>query len=438
MSTTPLIAFYGDDFTGSTDVMEALSANGVETVLFTQIPDDDFRSRFLTCRAFGLAGTSRSQSPEWMDAELPGIFDWLAASGARFLHYKVCSTFDSAPRRGNIGRAVEIALARFDQKTAPVLVGAPQLRRYTFAGHLFAAYRDEIYRIDRHPVMSCHPATPMTESDLLLHLAAQTDLSSAKVNPADMAPPTTALALLDVHDDATQRWAGKWLAKNAATVGVERGCFIAGSSGVEYALLPHWKETGDIGSPPRLAPLSPLSRLAVVSGSCSPTTARQIETALSHGFSGIPVDFKALATGEGYQTAYESAHKAASAALAEGRSAVIYTALGTSGIEMDANASGDDNAGRALGRLVSSLRQQENLKRVVVAGGDTSSHALSEMDVGALTLRLPVPDSPGSPVCLAHAVKTEIPVFELVLKGGQIGGDDYFVRLRDGFSARLG
>ena len=36
------------------------------------------------------------------------IFTWLKALGARFCHYKVCSTFDSSPTVGNIGRAIEI------------------------------------------------------------------------------------------------------------------------------------------------------------------------------------------------------------------------------------------------------------------------------------------------------------------------------------------
>jgi len=35
-----LLAYYGDDFTGSTDVMEALSVNGVGTVLFLEQPDE--------------------------------------------------------------------------------------------------------------------------------------------------------------------------------------------------------------------------------------------------------------------------------------------------------------------------------------------------------------------------------------------------------------
>ena len=32
-----LISYYGDDFTGSTDVMEALASNGIPTVLFLDI-----------------------------------------------------------------------------------------------------------------------------------------------------------------------------------------------------------------------------------------------------------------------------------------------------------------------------------------------------------------------------------------------------------------
>ncbi|NMM43693.1 four-carbon acid sugar kinase family protein [Rhodospirillaceae bacterium KN72] len=432
MRKPPLIAYYGDDFTGSTDVMEALSANGVETVLFTRIPSDAFRSRFASCRAVGLAGTSRSRSPDWMDAELPAIFDWLAATGARFLHYKVCSTFDSAPRRGNIGRAVEIGRRQFRQDTVPILVGAPQLRRYTFAGHLFAAYRGKIYRIDRHPVMSQHPATPMTESDLLLHLAAQTDLDSTLICDADEPVTTSAMVLLDVRDEATQHRAGAWLERFAERLKGTPGPFIVGSSGVEYALLPNWAANGDAAPRPSYRPLPTQPRIAVVSGSCSPTTARQIETASNCGFSCIPVDYKALVSGTGAEAAYEKAMIAAAAALSDGRSTIVYTALGPAEALTEPEAGNDDRVGKALGRMISTLRLQHGLDRIVVAGGDTSSHALGEMEIGALTLRHPIAESPGSPVCCAHPDGTETEPFELVLKGGQIGGDDYFIRMRDG------
>ena len=47
----PLISYYGDDLTGSTDVMEALSLGGVPTVLFMNRPDAELLARFGGCRA---------------------------------------------------------------------------------------------------------------------------------------------------------------------------------------------------------------------------------------------------------------------------------------------------------------------------------------------------------------------------------------------------
>lgn len=131
-----LLSYYGDDFTGSTDVMEALASNGVPTVLFLGIPSTEMLDRFKECRAIGIAGTSRSETPEWMQQHLVPTFEWLKGLGAAICHYKVCSTFDSSPRIGNIGKAIEIGKELFEQPFVPVVVGAPQLKRYTAFGHL--------------------------------------------------------------------------------------------------------------------------------------------------------------------------------------------------------------------------------------------------------------------------------------------------------------
>ena len=119
-----------------------------------------------------------------MDGRAPAAhFAWLKGLDARFCHYKVCSTFDSSPDVGNIGRAIEIGRRVFGQRVTPLVVGAPQLKRYTAFGHLFAGYQGQTYRIDRHPVMSRHPVTPMDEADLRIHLSRQTDLPSISSPP---------------------------------------------------------------------------------------------------------------------------------------------------------------------------------------------------------------------------------------------------------------
>ncbi len=106
-----VVTFYGDDFTGSTDVMETLEDMGLATLLFLEPPTPEEIAAHGDVRAVGVAGVGRTMSPEEMDAELPPVLDALARLGAPLLHYKMCSTFDSSPRVGSIGRATEILRA---------------------------------------------------------------------------------------------------------------------------------------------------------------------------------------------------------------------------------------------------------------------------------------------------------------------------------------
>jgi 3-oxoisoapionate kinase len=418
-----LISYYGDDFTGSTDVMEALESNGVKTVLFTRMPTASEFEPFTSYKAFGLAGTSRSEPPQWMDETLPQAFTWLKSLNARFVHYKVCSTFDSAPRVGNIGRAIEIGARVFNQAMVPLIVGAPQLKRYTFAGHLFAGYQGEIYRIDRHPVMSRHPVTPMHESDIRLHLAKQTGL---KTQLANLSWPEAGIALLDVHDQQTQRDAGQRL----FTWG---GGFIAGSSGVEYALVKANTQQHEQEKLDGFPPVDPATQIIIVSGSVSPTTDRQISHAVQHGFETVPVNPLALVRNPKAEVA--SAVARALEVLETGKSPLICTARGPStdeGAVLNTLADSRKHIGQSLGTILRTLVEKTGLRRAIVAGGDSSSHALSQLDIFAMTTRRPLPATPGSPLCTVWSGNPLLNGLELALKGGQLGGDDYFVALKTG------
>jgi uncharacterized protein YgbK (DUF1537 family) len=101
----PLLSFYGDDYTGSSAVMEVMTFAGLPTVLFLDVPTPERLAQFAGYRGIGIAGVARSRSPEWMDRHLPPVFRALATMGAPVSHYKVCSTLDSAPHVGSIGRA---------------------------------------------------------------------------------------------------------------------------------------------------------------------------------------------------------------------------------------------------------------------------------------------------------------------------------------------
>ena len=135
------LAYYGDDFSGSTDVMESLALAGLRTVLFLEAPLPETLLRFTGVRAVGVAGVSRSMTVAQMDEELPTVFAALQSLGAPRVHYKICSTFDSSPQVGSIGRAIELGRASFNVTAVPLVVGAPVLSRYCAFGNLFAQLR---------------------------------------------------------------------------------------------------------------------------------------------------------------------------------------------------------------------------------------------------------------------------------------------------------
>ncbi|MGO7902854.1 four-carbon acid sugar kinase family protein, partial [Rhizobium ruizarguesonis] len=81
--------YYGAAFTGSTDVMAALASTGVSTVLFLNVPTPELLTRFRDCRALGIAGTSRSETPAWLQEHLARAFEWLHSLGADICHSQV-------------------------------------------------------------------------------------------------------------------------------------------------------------------------------------------------------------------------------------------------------------------------------------------------------------------------------------------------------------
>ena len=69
-----------------------------------------------------------------------------------------------------------------------------------------------------------------------------------------------------------------------------------GSSGVGYALAAYWKKAGLIPGPQPFPDPGDAGPMVVVSGSCSPVTARQIDHAREAGFAELPLDTPALVT----------------------------------------------------------------------------------------------------------------------------------------------
>lgn len=450
-STLPdgaLLAYYGDDFTGSTDVMEAFTLAGVPTVLFLQTPTAEWAARFAHMRCIGLAGTSRGRSPAWMREHLPAAFASLKAFGAPILQYKVCSTFDSSPDTGSIGAAIDLGVTAMGGAWSPMVVGAPRLRRYQAFGHLFAAVGDAVHRLDRHPTMSRHPVTPMDEADLRAHLARQTprrtgliDLVALKSGLGPERLKATLgddrpVVMLDVIDDQTLALAGQLVWDNRGA-----GLFSASSSGLAYALVAHWRQAGLLDAPPSLPPTRAVGRIAAISGSCSPVTAAQIAWAADHGFDTLRMDVGAVLSADTLDREVHRLVTAAQAAVARGTSPLVFSASGPDdpavlGFAELAQRAGlalsqaHERVGQALARTMRRIVDTTGVRRIAIAGGDSSGAVASALDIAALTVASGL--TPGAPLCRAHAGTAAMDGLEVVLKGGQMGQVDFFERVLKG------
>ena len=388
-----LLSFYGDDFTGSTDAMESLARAGVRTVLFTNPPTPGQLARYDGLHAFGVAGMTRAMPPDEMERTLRPAFQAMRDCGAPIVHYKVCSTFDSSPTVGSIGRAIDVGVEVFGTRPVPVIVGAPALGRYCVFGNLFVrnAADAEPLRIDRHPSMSRHPTTPMTEADIRLHLAKQTRKSIAVLDvlrqssvpqPDWLADRDADIVVVDLLDESQYAAMGALIAASR---------FIVGSSAVEEALV--W---GERISFPQVRPNGPI---LAVCGSCSPVSSRQLDWALSNGFVDV---------------SHHPEHVARE--VSAGRSVVIHTR--------------DGRPNENFGRTIRNVLKTSKVRRLLVAGGDTSGQVARALGMESLEMIGQLVR--GSPLCRATAPDSPADGIEVTFKGGQIGPVDFFGLVRDG------
>jgi 3-oxoisoapionate kinase len=448
-----LVAFYGDDFTGSSAVMEVMTFAGLPAVMFVERPTGEQLERFQRYRAIGIAGVARAMPPSWMDVHLPGAFRALAALKAPVTHYKICSTLDSSPTVGSIGRAIDIGAPIFGETPGaanwqPFLVAAPAIGRYQAFGNLFAASTDGVYRLDRHPVMRQHPVTPMDEADVRLHIGRQTSRAIGLIDFAAMKGGAghkqfdaelgqgRSLLVLDIVDDETLRWVGELMWSRRG-----RSLFAIGSQGVEYALVAHWRAQGWLPAASGKDTASEQRQIVAVSGSVSPVTASQIDWAQANGFDLIGFAAEASLDKERWQAEIDATIGRARLVLSSGRSPLVTTARGPNDEAVHrfraklAGSSCDPveiNAriGGGLGEIVRRLVGEGGLTRAAVSGGDTSGFAMRAL--GAYALEAITPIAPGAPLCRVFSTDPTVDGVEIALKGGQMGRADFFGSVRAG------
>jgi 3-oxoisoapionate kinase len=424
VSAPPLVGWYGDDFTGATDTLATLAQRGLHAILLTALPDEKRLGTLGAFDAVGVAGATRAMSPAAATAELRPAGAFFKSLGVRILHYKCCSTFDSAPHVGNLAAAAAALQPYFSNPFLPIVGGQPGLGRYCLFGTLFAAASasGEIFRIDRHPTMRVHPVTPMHEADLRWHLAAQGFQNLGLHTYLDYTSDSSCVKkdlsgamLMDVSRDEDLAAIGSIVWRQARS-----GSLLAiGASSVADALAIKWprqRRSVVTAPPPRPERNAPVFALV---GSLSPVTRRQVRAAAS--FEWVDIDATRLVSESAYMA---NVTRKICDALRHGRDVMAVTAAASSEGSQSADVG---KVAAATARLGRDVLQRVSVGRLVIAGGDTSSHAIKALALWGLSYVGTI--EPGVALCSGCSDEPRFDGLDIVLKGGQMGSEQIFERL---------
>ena len=390
--------FVADDFTGASDTLATLARAGIRTRLFRDVPE---ASALLGLEAWGIATCARSLDRAGIARLAAEIGAGLAPHEPDFLHVKVCSTFDSSPETGNIALLAQGLADALGISDIAVIGGQPSLGRHAVFGTLFARGPDgQVHRIDRHPVMSVHPVTPMHEADLIRHLATLGLNGLQHVGRARCGGAFP--RFYDALDQADISAIGRDLLSTGNRL------LVMGASSVAEAWLAAQPVRAHVTYPPA-ASKGPVFAFA---GSRSSLTTSQI--AAASGFSCLPLNPGELMA----QTeTFDAAAAWSKERLDRGQDCVVYLTA-----EKAAGSSAADIA-RMSAEFVAQVVETSGIGGLVVAGGDTSSAIVNRLAPCWLDHAGDI--CAGVPLLRAGYCGTDL---LLALKGGQMGGEDFFPR----------
>jgi uncharacterized protein YgbK (DUF1537 family) len=416
----PLLGCIADDFTGATDLAGVLVANGMRTAMLLGLPQRD-NDDGMDTDAVVVALKSRSVPPEEAVAASVAAAEWLRRAGCRRYYFKYCSTFDSTDR-GNIGPVAEALMDTLGTDFTIACPAFPANRREVFNGYLF---------VDGVPLhesgMRNHPLNPMRDSSLVRVLQRQ---SKGKVGlVSHEAVRSGAESILKAF--SARRTAGQSMAivdaitdhdlRQIAAASFELRLTTGGSglaAGLPDAFRAHGllRENGGGGRLPSVT-----GHCAVIAGSCSSATQRQVEFMRTRGAQAFKIEPRRMANGDdvaGEVIAWASDRIGKEPVL-------IYATADADSLQSVQRDLGVERAGRLVENTLAEISKrlvERGVRRLIVAGGETSGAVLKALNVTRLQVGREI--DPGVPWTVSYGD----PQLALALKSGNFGADDFFVK----------
>ena len=409
-----------DDFTGGTDLANNLVRAGMRAVQTVGVPDASLDA---DVDAVVVALKSRTISASDAIAQSLRALHWLRSQGAKQIYFKYCSTFDSTPQ-GNIGPVAEALIdALADEPGSDFTIATPAFpdnQRTVFKGYLFVGDR-----LLNESGMQHHPLTPMTDPNLVRVLQAQ---CRRKVGLVDY-------SVVAQGADAIRRRFQALRAEGVAIAVVDAVSnddllrlgpalrdlpLVTAGSGVAIALPANFG----------IAPSNEASALppadgtqAVIAGSCSQATNRQVRTFIDVGGAAFRIDpLKLNAAVKDRALAWCDEHLARGPVL-------IYSTASPDDVKRVQQQLGVDRAGEQVEAILAELASalvRVGVRQLIVAGGETSGACIQALGITQLQIGPQI--DPGVPWCYARTRNRAPAGLHVALKSGNFGTDDFFAK----------
>ncbi|MGO7364452.1 3-oxo-tetronate kinase [Rhizobium leguminosarum] len=409
-----------DDYTGASDLANTLTKNGLRTVQTVGIPDPSLALPDVDAVVVSLKIRSVPASDAVTAAT--SAERWLRQRGAGHVLYKICSTFDSTDA-GNIGPVTEALSEAAGGGVVLVTPAFPETGRTVYLGHLFVGGQP----LNESPLKD-HPLNPMHDANLVRVLTRQSHNAVGLVDLTTIgAGPGAVKARLDdlrmagctaVIADAIFERDLETLGKIALETPVSTGASGLGL-GLARALVRSGRiSSGGATTTDAIRPVGGLS--AIVAGSCSKATLRQLDIA-ERSMPVLRLDPERLLAGPDEIAA---AISWAGDRISAGPVAIAASAAPETVSRLQ-SLYGREASGHAIETATSIITAElveRGVRRLVVAGGETSGAAVDRLAIPAFLIGPEI--APGVPVL--RTVGNAQGDMLLALKSGNFGGEDFF------------
>ncbi|WPB56531.1 3-oxo-tetronate kinase [Xylophilus sp. GOD-11R] len=407
-----------DDFTGATDLANNLVRAGMRVVQTIGIPAGPLAAD-VDCVVVALK--SRTIAPADAIAQSLAALSWLQAQGAEQIYFKYCSTFDSTAA-GNIGPVAEALMQAMGTDFTIATPAFPDNKRTVFKGYLFVG--DVL--LDESGMQN-HPLTPMTDPNLVRVLQSQSTKQVGLIDHAVVARGADAvtariaelraqgfgMAVVDaVSNDDLLRMGPALAALPLLTAG----------SGVAIGLPANFG----------IAPSAQASQLpaagglrAVVSGSCSLATNRQVMNFIQSGRPAMAIDPLRIAAGVDVTAEV----LAWAVPLLQDGPVLVYSTAESGAIKAVQARLGVEEAGAMVERTIAAIARglvEAGVRQLVVAGGETSGACVQALGVTQMQIGPQI--DPGVPWTHVLADAAGGAGVHVTLKSGNFGTDDFFTK----------